>query len=112
MFNSAMGNKLSLQGWEGARLVPSWLAVVADPIKLHIVSSLSRVDEATAADLASSGQASDQTLRRHLDALVSVGLIRENPGESDGETPGRPAARFTLQPAVRKSVQSVLSPHL
>ena len=86
----------------------SWLAVVADPVKLHIVRVLSEVEEATASDMATSGLASNQTLRRHLEALVTFGVIRENPGCSDGETPGRPAARFALSPAIRESVRSVL----
>lgn len=86
-----------------------WLAMVADPIKLHIVHFLSEIEEATASDIADSGQASNQTLRRHLDALVTFGVIEETPGQSDGETPGRPAARFTLPAATRESVQSVFA---
>ncbi len=66
--------------------------------------------EATTSDLAAWGQASSQTLRRHLEALVSVGVIHEHPAESDGETPGRPAARFSLSREVRESVQSVFEP--
>lgn len=85
-----------------------WLAAVADPVKLHIVRVLSEVEEATAADMATSGLTSNQTLRRHLEALVTFGVIDENPGRSDGETPGRPAARFALAPAIRESVCSVL----
>jgi predicted ArsR family transcriptional regulator len=84
-----------------------WLEVVADPIRLGILRSLSEVAEATTSDLAAWGQASSQTLRRHLEALVSVGVIHEHPAESDGETPGRPAARFSLSREVRESVQSV-----
>lgn len=80
----------------------AWLDVIADPTRLHILRSLSQVPEATAADL-TLGMASTQTLRRHLEALVSVGVIDERPGESDGETPGRPAARFRLDPEVRES---------
>jgi predicted ArsR family transcriptional regulator len=86
-----------------------WLALVADPIKLHIVISLSEVEEATAADLAGSGQASSQALRRHLVALVAVGVIEERPGESDGQTPGRPPAHFVLPPRTRDSVRLVLA---
>ncbi len=82
---------------------------MVDPVKLHIVSVLNEFGEATTADLTASGRASDQTLRRHLDALVALGVIDEIPGQSDGETPGRPAARFVLSPRVRSSVQSVLS---
>jgi hypothetical protein len=33
-------------------------------------------------------------------------VIEERPGESDGETPGRPAAHFSLHPDVRESVES------
>jgi predicted ArsR family transcriptional regulator len=88
----------------------SWLEMIADPIRLGILRSLSQVAEATTADLASWGQASSQTLRRHLDALVSVGLILEHPAQSDGETPGRPAARFSLSAEMRESVRSVLHP--
>lgn len=87
-----------------------WLEVIADPIRLSILRSLSQVNEATTADLANWGQASSQTLRRHLDALVSVGVILEHPARSDGETPGRPAARFSLPVEMRESVRSVLAP--
>jgi len=88
----------------------SWLEVIADPVRLGILRSLSRVSEATTTDLASWGQASSQTLRRHLDALVSVGVILEHPAQSDGETPGRPAARFSLPAEMRESVRAVLDP--
>lgn len=84
-----------------------WLDVVADPVRLHILRSLSGVAEATVAELIDLGPASAQTLRRHLEDLVAVGVIQERPGESDGETPGRPPARFSLQADVRESVRSV-----
>jgi predicted ArsR family transcriptional regulator len=87
-----------------------WLEVVADPIRLGILRSLSHVEEATASDLAAEGQASSQTLRRHLEALVSLGVIEEHPAKSDGQTPGRPAARYSLPSEVRSSVQSILEP--
>jgi DNA-binding transcriptional ArsR family regulator len=87
-----------------------WLEVIADPVRLGILRSLSQTDEATAAELAEWGQASSQTLRRHLDALVSLGVIRERAARSDGETPGRPAAHFSLPAEMRESVRSVLEP--
>jgi DNA-binding transcriptional ArsR family regulator len=87
-----------------------WLEVIADPIRLTILRSLSQVDEATASDLATWSQASSQTLRRHLEALVSLGVIREHPARSDGETPGRPPARYSLPAEMRESVRSVLAP--
>jgi predicted ArsR family transcriptional regulator len=88
-----------------------WLLAVADPVRLHILTSLLSTAEATASDLAS-GLASPQTLRRHLEALVSTGVVAETPGRSDGETPGRPAARFRLEPNVRAIVSNFGSPSL
>ena len=87
-----------------------WLEVIADPIRLGILRSLSQVREATIADLADWGQASSQTLRRHLEALVTLGVIDEHPARSDGETPGRPAARFSLPHEVSRSVRSIFEP--
>jgi DNA-binding transcriptional ArsR family regulator len=87
-----------------------WLEVIADPVRLGILRSLSHVADATASDLAVWGQASNQTLRRHLEALVCLGVIREHPARSDGETPGRPAARYSLPRAVRDSVRAILDP--
>jgi predicted ArsR family transcriptional regulator len=99
-----------------ARLVvapkPHWLDVVADPVRLQILRNLSVVTDATASELADRSPASHQTLRRHLEALEALGVIRSRPGASDGETNGRPATRFSLTPNVRESVCSVLdSPH-
>ena len=82
-----------------------WLDVVADPVRLQIVRSLSQVDNATAAELAAGSPASYQTLRRHLEALQANGVIEARPGTSDGES-GRPPMRFSLGPGVRESVRS------
>jgi predicted ArsR family transcriptional regulator len=87
---------------------PHWLEVVADPVRLQILRSLSGVADATASELADRSPASHQTLRRHLEALEALGVIRSRPGASDGATSGRPAARFSLTPRVRESVCSVL----
>ena len=89
---------------------PRWIEFVADPIRLGILRTLSQTDEATTADLADAGQASSQSLRRHLEALVSLGVIEEHPARSDGETRGRPAARYSLPSPLRESVRSVLEP--
>lgn len=90
------------------RAETTWLVAVADPVRLQIVRSLSQVTEATVSELAMWTQASCQTLRRHLDALEANGVIESSPGWGDGETPGRPAARFSLLPGVRESVCSIL----
>jgi predicted ArsR family transcriptional regulator len=93
----------------GSRRRPHWLDVIADPVRLQIIRSLSQVADATASELATRGQASNQTLRRHLEALEASGVILARPGRSDGETSGRPATRFSLSPEVRESVCSVFS---
>lgn len=91
------------------RARPHWLDVIADPVRLQIVRSLSRVPDSTASELAARNKASYQTLRRHLDALQASGVIQARPGKSDGETSGRPATRFSLAPGVRESVSSVFA---
>lgn len=73
-------------------------------MRLQILRKLSRVSDATASELASEGVASDQTLRRHLEALEASGVIRIRAGVSDGGS-GRPAARFSLDPELRESVR-------
>jgi predicted ArsR family transcriptional regulator len=84
-----------------------WLEVVADPVRLQILRTLSRVDAATTSELASESPASYQTLRRHLEALEAFGVIRARAGVSEGES-GRPAARFSLDPELRESVRSAI----
>jgi Fic family protein len=61
-----------------------WLEVIADPVRLYILRTLSSVSDATVAELIALGSASNPTLRRHLEDLVAVGVIQESPGESDG----------------------------
>jgi len=84
------------------------LALVADPVRLNTLRLLADSIEATTRDLARVGFASEATLRRHLKALVSLGLVNERRGESDGLTCGRPAARFSLEPGVRESLLALL----
>jgi DNA-binding transcriptional ArsR family regulator len=91
-----------------ARRQSHWLEVVADPVRLQILRTLSRVAEATASELAADSPASHQTLRRHLEALEAFGVIRIHPGVSDGERSGRPAARFSLDPDLRASVRAAV----
>jgi predicted ArsR family transcriptional regulator len=84
-----------------------WLDVIADPVRLQILRSLSKVTDATAAELADRTPASYRTLRRHLEALEALDVVESRPGVSDGETFGRPATRFSLPDDVRESVRSV-----
>jgi predicted ArsR family transcriptional regulator len=89
----------------GTQVRSHWLDVVADPVRLQIIRSLSQVDYATAAQLAAGSPASYQTLRRHLEALEAHGVIEARAGTSDGES-GRPPMRFSLRPEIRESVRS------
>ncbi len=102
------GTEVHSGGGDGA----NWLNAIADPTRVHILRLLSEKRTATAADLASSAAASHQTLRRHLDALVVTGVLREHPGESDGETRGRPASRFSLSPETGESIRRVFGTFL
>lgn len=82
----------------------AWLWAVVDPIRLEILRVLATRVDATVAVLALRSGATPRTLRRHLEALVALGVVRERPGNADGLTPGRPASRFSLAPELRPSV--------
>lgn len=81
---------------------PSWLEVLTDPVRLGLLRSLLQLGPAAAGDLARHSHASNPTVRRHLDALLALGFVREQQGERDGLTRGRPAARYDLDPEVRE----------
>jgi predicted ArsR family transcriptional regulator len=81
---------------------------IADPVRLGLVRCLAERREATAAELGSLCRASGPTIRRHLEALVASDIVAEAAGASDGATPGRPAARFSLRPEVRESLARLL----
>lgn len=81
---------------------------IADPVRLGLVRCLAERREATAAELSGRCQASGATTRRHLEALVNSGIVVEAAGATDGATPGRPAARFSLRPEARESLVAVL----
>lgn len=88
------------------------LNVIADPVRLGLIRCLAEGREATAAELSGGCQASGQTIRRHLEALVSSGVVVETVGATDGATPGRPAARFSLHPEARESLARLFGPCL
>lgn len=81
---------------------------IADPVRLDLVRRLTEVEEATAAELSDRCEASRPTVRRHLEALVAVGIVAAAEGTSDGLTPGRPATRFSLAPESSASVRALL----
>lgn len=87
----------------------TWLDVLAYPVRLDIVRALHELDDASATELCDRSHASAPTLRRHLEALVEIGVVRARSGSSDGLTPGRPAAHFLLDPAVREPTAAMLA---
>jgi predicted ArsR family transcriptional regulator len=74
----------------------SWSSVLTDPVRLAVLRALCELGTTTIANLKVTCHTSDPTVRRHLEALEAFGLVREEPGERDGLTPGRPPRRFTL----------------
>ena len=86
----------------------SWLDVLTDPVRLAIIQALVEREAGTAADLVRESHASYRAVHRHLDVLVNLGLVRELRGESDGESPGRPASVFSLDPRTRESATALL----
>lgn len=83
--------------------------MISDPVRFAVLCALCELGTATMAELLPRCHTSERTVRRHLDALAALGLVAEEPGERDGLTPGRPAARFTLDGAVAPRVRSVLT---
>ncbi len=88
----------------GGTVHASWLAVLSDPVRLNVLRCLCEMGTVTAAELAPRAHTSERAVRRHLDALVELGLADGRRGQSDGETPGRPAASYTLSAAARERV--------
>jgi len=86
----------------------SWLTVLVDPVRLSILRSLCELQTATMADLRQRCHTSDSTIRRHLDSLESLELVREYRGKRDGLTPGRPARRYTLDNGTATRISELL----
>jgi DNA-binding transcriptional ArsR family regulator len=87
----------------------TWLAALSDPVRLAVLQALVELKEASAMELSRHSHVSDPTLRRHLQALGALGVVEEVPGESDGESPGRPASRFRLDRGARKRAEALLA---
>lgn len=87
---------------------PSWRNAIADPVRCNILGLLGQSPLVTTTELVRASNASDPTLRRHLEALVALGIVREHRGVSDGLTRGRPAASYSLDPRARDGVLAVL----
>lgn len=74
------------------------MAIRTDPVRISVLGGLCHLGTATTAELCRECHTSDATVRRHLEALEALGLIREQPAEGDGVSPGRPARGFTIDP--------------
>ena len=86
-----------------------WLEGIADPVKLGVVRALVLTRPATVSQIAKRCQASVPTVRRHLSALVALGIVMEEDGASNGSTIGRPAIKYTLPGPVLRSVRQFLA---
>jgi|GEM_PF-5229115 len=88
---------------------PTWLEVLSDPVRCDILFALSLTGAGSAGEVAQRCHASERTVKRHLDALVALGLARRSRGESDIERSGRPPVRFILDGAVRERARAMLA---
>lgn len=83
---------------------PSWHEILTDPVRLDVLLALSLSGSGSAGEVARSCHAGERAVKRHLHALVTLGLVRETRPGSDGERPGRPPTRYILDGAVRERV--------
>jgi DNA-binding transcriptional ArsR family regulator len=74
-----------------------WLDAVANPIRLRIVRFLNRRESASLHELAEAVDAQRNTVRVHLRALMSAGVVVRLPGRPEGGRLGRPPARYRLE---------------
>jgi DNA-binding transcriptional ArsR family regulator len=72
------------------------LEAVANPIRLRIVRHLSEHESASLDELSAAVNAQRNTVRSHLRALMSAGVVARMPGEPEGRL-GRPPARYCLE---------------
>jgi predicted ArsR family transcriptional regulator len=83
--------------------------VLTDPVRLAVLMTLSTMGNGSAAEIAQRCHASERTVKRHLDALVALGIVRESRGESGSDRRGRPPARFILDATVRDRALEVFA---
>jgi predicted ArsR family transcriptional regulator len=89
------------------RVHPSWLDVLTDPVRLDVLLALSSLRAGSAAEVARMCHASERTVKRHLDVLVTLGLAKEGTPRGD-ERYGRPPRRFVLDAAVRERTDALV----
>ena len=88
---------------------PFWLVVFTDPVRLTVLRHLHDLGTATVTELSTGAHTSSRTLRRHLDALVALGIVHEVDDEREGVRPGRPPNRFLLDPDVRQRLEELFA---
>ena len=87
----------------------SWLPILTDPVRLAILRTLCELGIASATELRKRTHTSDRSLRRHLEALVALGVVGEREGFSDGLTPGRPACHYAVDAGVGERIDELFS---
>jgi len=88
---------------------PSWLGILGDPIRVRLLEQLGDGEEASTAELSESVKVSGAALRRHLEAMVLLGIAVERRGIRNGLSPGRPSVRYRLAPDVRERAARLLA---
>lgn len=88
---------------------PTWLEVLTDPVRLDVLFALSSHGSGSAAEIAACCHAGERTVKRHLHALVALGLAREARVGSGSERPGRPPTRFILDGVVRERAKALFA---
>lgn len=88
---------------------PSWIEVLTDPVRLDVLFALGVAGSGTASEVATGCHATEQTVKRHLDALVALGLARESKEGTGSERLGRPPTRFVLDGMVRERTKAMFA---
>lgn len=91
------------------KIHPTWLEVLADPVRLDVLVALSSAGSGSVSEIAQCCHAGERTVRRHLDALAALGLARQSLVGSGGERPGRPPTRFIIDERVRGRVMALFA---
>ncbi|MDX6635468.1 MAG: Helix-turn-helix domain [Solirubrobacterales bacterium] len=87
----------------------TWLEVLTDPVRLDVLFALSETGAGSAGEVARRCHATERTVKRHLDALVALGLAHESREGSGSERLGRPPTRFILDGMVRERARAMFA---
>jgi len=73
-----------------------WVTILRDPARVWLLRALCELEAPTISELREVCHTSDPTVRRHLEALEALGLVRAEPAERNGVTSSRPPTRFVI----------------